>query len=285
MPYTMMKLIDPTFLLLRRKAATFLLLGGLSTAGWADDTSYQDHPASPLAKPGWELTAHDEFDGPELDDSLWIDEYFPGRFGKDTKVDARYYFKDGKIHLHAGGEKNWLKNSKHHVISSIQTYNCNKLHKWYKNWAPTVDKFTQLYGYYEVRAKHVGPSHHIAFWVLQAKPGGAEIDITEDKMKADPSWHAWDAEAPWPAKRKVVRSYDDITTEEQRATTFNLYALEVFEGGARILHNDQVVEEYEVDWKAHGEVPLMFFLGIYGEDLEEKQEYVVDYFRAYQKKG
>ena len=267
-----------------RLALGSLCLLAAGSAATAGETAYEDFPASPLERPGWEITVHDEFDGPELNEDIWIDEYFPGRFGKDTKVDARYYFKDGKIHLHAGGEKNWLKNDKHHVISSIQTYNCNKLHKWYKNWAPTVDKFTQLYGYYEIRAKHVGPSHHVAFWVLQAKEKGAEIDITEDKMKVDPSWHSWGSEVPWPAERKKVRSCDDVTTPEQRATTFNLYALWVFEGGARIYHNNQLIEEYKVDWKAHGEVPLMFFLGIYGEDLDEKQEYVIDYFRAYQKK-
>lgn len=251
--------------------------------GLAGETaSYQDFPASPLEKPGWEIVVHDEFDGPELNEDLWIPEYFPGRFGNDYVVDARYYFKDGKLHLHANGEQNFPK--KHHVVSSIQTYNCHKLHKWYKNWTPTVDKFTQLYGYYEVRAKHVGPSHHVAFWVLQAKESGAEIDITEDTMKVDPSWHSWGSEVPWPAERKQIRSCDDVTTEEQRATTFNLYALEVFEEGARIYHNNQLIEETKVDWKAHGEVPLMFFLGIYGEPVEDKQEYVIDYFRAYRKK-
>lgn len=249
----------------------------------ADAKTYTDFPASPLEKPGWELVVHDEFDGPELNEELWIPEYMPGRFGNQDPpaLKARYYFKDGKIHLSANGEKNFPK--KHHTVSSLQTYNCNKLHKWYANWAPTVDKFTQLYGYYEVRAKHVGPSHHVAFWALQAKPGGAEIDITEDRHKVDPSWHSWGAEG-WPAERTKVQSHDDITTPEQRATTFNLYALEVTKDGARIYHNNELVEEAKVDWKAHDETPLMFFLSIYGEDRPEAQEYVIDYFRSYKKK-
>jgi len=250
----------------------------------ADTSAYKDFPASPLERPGWELTVHDEFDGPDLNEDIWIPEYFPGRFGnaEENRCMARYTFKDGKIHLSANGERNFPK--KHWVVSSIQTYNCNKLHKWYKKWAPTVDKFTQLYGYYEIRAKHVGNPHHIAFWALQAKKKGAEIDITEDKMKVDPSWHGWGVEG-WPAERKKIQSYNDITTGEQRATTFNLYALEVTREGTRIYHNNQLVEETKVDWKAHGEVPLMFFLSIYGHNkpAEERQEYVIDYFRAYQK--
>jgi len=247
----------------------------------AEATTYEDYPASPLEKPGWQLVVNDEFDGPALNEELWIPEYFPGRFGHEP-VKARYYFKDGKLHLHANGERNFKK--KHHVVSSIQTYNCKNLHKWYHGHAPTVDKFTQLYGWYEIRAKHVGPSHHIAFWALQAKPRGAEIDVTEDKHKVDPSWHAWDAKAPWPAERKKVRSYNDITTREQRATTFNLYALEVTRDGARIYHNNELVEETQVDWKAHGQTPLMFFLSIYGNGGPEPQEYVIDYFRAYKAK-
>jgi hypothetical protein len=216
---------------------------------------------------------------------MWIPEYFPGRFGnsEDERCMARYYFKDGKIHLTAEGERNFRK--KHWVVSSIQTYNRKSLHKWYKSNTPTVDKFTQLYGYYEIRAKHVGDPHHVAFWALQAKEKGAEIDITEDGHKSDPSWHAWGKEG-WPAERKKVQSYNDVTTAEQRSTTFNLYALEVTEEGTRIYHNNELIEETKVDWKAHGEVPLMFFLSIYGHNrpAEDRQEYVVDYFRAYEKK-
>jgi hypothetical protein len=246
-------------------------------------------PLNPLEKPGWNLVAHDEFDGPELDESLWIPEYFPGRF--EIPKPAAYYFKDGAIHI-AVNDPTVERLGEYQSVSSIQTFNCHNLHHTYalsSEAVPTIDKFTQLYGWYEVRAKHVGPMHHIAFWMLEAQAGGSEIDVIEGPSWPMPNWHQWANPHEFPEERKIISGYDKITTKEQRATEFHLYALEVFPEGARIYHDNQLIEEGKVDWKKRGEVPLMFFLGIYGshdpEDRNEKQEYVVDYFRAYEREA
>ena len=244
-----------------------------------------DFPANPLQKPGWTLVVNDEFDGPELNEELWIPEYFPGRFA--TPHRAFYYFENGAIHLYAN-DPSARRFGDYQSVSSLQTFNSHNLHKQYGSDpkdVPTTDNFTQLYGWYEIRAKHVGPMHHIAYWALEARPGGSEIDVTEDPTWVGPNWHAWDSETQFPSRRNRVSSYNEITSREQRASGFHLYALEVFPGGARIYHDNALIEEAEVDWKERGETPLMFILGIYGaqnEDLfDQEQEYVIDYFRAY----
>jgi beta-glucanase (GH16 family) len=242
-------------------------------------------PSNPLKKAGWTLVVNDEFDGPKLNDKLWIPEYFPDRF--KTPARAFYYFKDGAIHLSAS-DPAAKRFGKYQSVSSLQTFNCHNLHKKYASKpedVQTTNKFTQLYGWYEIRAKHVGPMHHVAFWMLEAKIGGSEIDVIEGPAWPVPNWHKWASPHAFPNKRERVSSYDKITTKKQRATAFHLYALEVFPEGARIYHDNQLIEEAEIDWKKRGETPLMFFLGIYGSQSEEhfnqKQEYVVDYFREY----
>lgn len=224
-----------------------------------------DFPPNPLEKPGWTLVCHDEFDGASLNDSLWIPEYFPGRF--ETPWTAKYEVKDGLLLLSGG--------------PGIQTYNCHNLHKEYLNppeKVPTVYKFTQLYGYYEIRARNSMTAHHIAFWVLEAKPNGGEVDITEDEGYGGPNWHIH----VYNEDRRIYKHYDDITTHKQRCEGFHLYAIEIHEKGIRIYHDNQLLEEANVDWKARGEVPLAFLLGIY-DNPEGGQAYAVDYFRAYRR--
>lgn len=225
-------------------------------------------PSNTLKKEGWVLVINDEFDGSELNESIWIPEYFPGRF--KTPVKANYDIKNGKLHIYGG---------------SIQTFNTHNLHKKYESTnfeVETVNKFTQLYGYYEIRAKHSDTAHHIAFWALEAKAAGSEIDITEDQAWVGPNWHKWGSPHPFPEKRNVIKRYDSITTKEQRASEFHLYALEVYPNGARIYHDNILIEEVEINWKKRKEVPLMFLLGIY-ENRNGGKPYVIDYFRAYKR--
>lgn len=247
----------------------------------------QNFAANPLTKPGWDLVVNDEFNGTNLNENLWIPDYFPGRF--NTPFKAYYYFKDGAIHLNVNdpeieyGPSGWW-------ISSLQTFSCYNLitggYDSPEKDVPTINKFTQLYGWYEIRAMQPGPMHHIAFWMFEARPLGNEIDVTEDPEWPGPNWHTWSGgEEIWP--NSSTNAYDAITTPEERANYFHLYALEVFPGGARIYHDNQLIQESEVDWKARGEMPLMFFLSIYGSKSEEDrnvtQEYIIDYFRAYKR--
>jgi hypothetical protein len=267
--------------------ATFAMLG-ICLANEPSDIP-QGCPPNPLKMAGWTLVFNDEFNGPKLNENIWIPEYFPGR--SKTQWRAFYYFKDGAIHLSANdpGAKRF---GKYQSVSSLQTFNCHDLHKKYASKhedVQTMNKFTQLYGWYEIRAKHVGPMHHVAFWMLEAKPGGNEIDVTEDPTWPGPNWHKWASKTPFPKKRRKINGgYNEVTTKSQRASGFHIYALEIFPGGARIYHDNTLIEEAEVDWMERGETPLMFFLGIYGSESEEhfnqKQEYVVDYFRAYKRK-
>ncbi|NQU21904.1 MAG: glycoside hydrolase family 16 protein [Candidatus Nealsonbacteria bacterium] len=283
------------FLTIAIWSANILLSTHLSFAGTPQKPNITEpsdnpkgFPENPIKKVGWDLVANDEFDGPKLNEELWIPDYLPGRYV--PPYPPHYYFTNGAMHLTVNHPEARISNSGYQSVSSIQTYNCYNLHLDYSKSkpedVPTINKFTQLYGWYEIRAKHVGPMHHVAFWALEARPKGSEIDITEDPASPAPNWHHWGS-PPFPAKRKRVKSYDAITTKKQRATEFHIYALEVHHDGARIYHDNQLVEEVTMDWKQRGETPLMFILGIYGskrkEDHDKKQEYVIDYFRAYRK--
>lgn len=231
-------------------------------------TSNDGFPPNKIKKEGWRLVLNEEFESTILNDSIWISEYFPGRF--KTPIKANYLIKDGYLHLYEG---------------SIQTFNTHNLHKQYYHLAKevsTIEKFTQLYGYFEIRAKHSNTAHHVAFWALEAKNGGSEIDIIEDPAWVGPNWHKWSSKRPFPEGRKIVKKYDSITTKEQRASEFQLYALEVHPTGAKVYHNNILLEEVDIDWKKRGETPLMFLLSIY-ENKKNGQPYIIDYFRAYKK--
>lgn len=246
-----------------------------------------DFPANPLEKPGWKLVVHDEFSGPELNSTLWISEYFPGRFYK--KYRARYYFENGAIHLHVNG-KDVEPFQSYQGVSSLQSYNCFNLHKTYASEpfnVQTENRFSSLYGWYEIRAKYRGPVHHVAFWMLEARENGSEIDVFEGPAWPGPHWHKWKWNGPFPKKCKRVQTYNDISTAKQRSTGFHIYALELYPNGARVYHDNQLIEQVQINWKERGEIPFMFFLSLYGsknvEDKEKIQEYIIDYFRAYRK--
>ena len=93
---------------------------------------------------------------------------------------------------------------------------------------------SQLCGYYEIRAKNSLTAHHIAYWLLEAKAGGGEIDVTEDKGWGGPNYPSM------PGVRHVYTHYDDVTTHEERCATFHLYAIEIYEGGLRIYHDNDI---------------------------------------------
>lgn len=215
----------------------------------------------------YRLSLEDNFEGSNLNMSLWIDEYFPGRL--KSSMPARYKIKNGYLYLYSSG---------------IQTHNQHNLHKVYSSPSESVpvdDRFSQLYGYYEIRAKVSETSHHVAFWALETKAFGNEIDVFEGPAWPKANFRVWDENEKVFLKNQVrFRSYNDITSPELRALEFNTYGLQIYSDGARIYHNGKLLEESIIDWKNRGEIPLMFLLSVYGNPQNGKP-FVVDYFKVY----
>src|SRR5439155_20646536 len=145
-------------------------------------------PSSSLDKPGWTLTFHDEFDGPQLDLNKWIPRYR----GMEA-LPANYVIQDGILHLRMdrdlpgprspGGKDR---------VTGIETRRSRR-------------PFAQQYGLFELRARCCkGSGIQSAWWLspmdsdyfrikseggMRASPREAtEIDIFEQQGK-EPQWN------------------------------------------------------------------------------------------------
>jgi beta-glucanase (GH16 family) len=117
-------------------------------------------------KKGWRLTFHDEFDGGKLDAAKWTDRYWHGRTHSNNEqqyyAPDGYEVKDGRLRLKA--EKRAM-GGMPYTSGMIASH----------------DKFSQQYGWFEIRAKFPkGKGFWPAFWLLPAtKEWPPEIDILE----------------------------------------------------------------------------------------------------------
>jgi beta-glucanase (GH16 family) len=168
-------------------------------------------PGSRLApKPGWELVFHDEFDGTELDRAKWNDQYWHGRTHSNNEL--QYYAPDG---YEVRGGRLRLKGEKRQMGGREYT----------SGMITSLGKFSQTYGYFEMRAKFPkGKGFWPAFWLLPAtKQWPPEIDILEilghEPHKVYFSTHWRDAE-------RRHRSKTDSFTGPDLCADFHLFAVE-----------------------------------------------------------
>jgi beta-glucanase (GH16 family) len=126
------------------------------------------HPKPlPWAKPGWNLTFHDEFAESVLDRRYWAD---CGAHGERTHGDdeQEYYAPDGYTLsggcLHLNAERR-AEGGKPYTSAMIQSYG----------------HFAQVYGWFEIRAKFpAGKGMWPAFWLLpETGAWPPEIDVLE----------------------------------------------------------------------------------------------------------
>lgn len=258
-------------------------------------------PDFEVEKPGWVLTFHDEFDGPELDTAKWH------TFYRDSK--AIYVIKEGILHLRidktlpkAGANKQ--------RVSSIQTVaGRNVWPKVGKEW-PGGRPFSQRYGWFEIRARCCkGSGRCSAFWMMPVEPrylklkedGGIrkspneamELDIFEQLGREPMSNHF---------TVHFGRSYEEGHRQESNAREFtfdhskdfHIYALEWTHknliwhvDGKEVARSDKAPQR-----------PFFIFLGVYEMMpgvkgwpgmLEPNPSYPcdfeVDYIRVYQRTG
>ena len=278
---------------MRHERIIAMVLVGLTMAGRMPAAGAEDRPVdfppNPLEKPGWVLAAHDEFDGPELNTELWIPYYAEHRTTRE-RATARYELRDGHLVLRIDKDQPAYKidaprNAAQMKVSSVQTARgSNKVR-------PTDIKFTQQYGYFEIRARtYQKPGYCVAFWTLGAgeEPGqNAEIDIFEQaghfKQGGDTLnlYSQDDTKLP-----KTTRVTHNLGFDPMAG--FNIYAMEWDEKAIRKFVNNKLVAEIP-----HSpSYPMFFFLSIYenpgwtgkadtSSDSGYPKEFVIDYFRAY----
>ena len=131
---------------------------------------------NPIAKPGWRLVLHDEFDGPELDTNLWMTGFPWGRCSEiafNTEAD-NISFNDGALHLTARREE---------VNGFCFAWDADgNFTPYYRDFEYTTGMVYSVrafkYGYFECRFRvPPGKGFNSAFWLYG--PESAEADIFE----------------------------------------------------------------------------------------------------------
>lgn len=258
-------------------------------------SSSTDFPANPIEKEGWELTVHDEFDGPTLDESLWIPYYLRQRTS-DAQALAEYEFRDGCIVLQISENK--IPYSSTNRISSLQTAEGSNFHKEGSREIEGKVNFAQKYGYFEIRAKtQIGSGHLCAFWMVgstQNPTENGEVDIFEQPGNAGHNallfnLYKWNDPAltlPVDSRgwRNRLRTSNDLTT------TFNIYGLEWNENEMKLYLNNELVNVIPKSPAYEMAVLLSLYemdgdwVGDLDHTIDFPKEFAIDYFRAYKKK-
>ena len=264
--------------------STIMSLATLGIGNAADTSSAaRDFPPNPIERHGWCLVAHDEFDGKDggkLNPALWIDGYFPGRFGDDyksPKMQSNYEFRsEGDtrfivLKTLAERPKAW--------VAGIATFNTANWHKRYENEKiATIERFSSKYGYFEVRSRHpvAITGKDAAWWILDTHAGGEEIDVYEDSAYGGPNFHL---KGIGPVINSKGEDYP--VTKEKGDIAWRVYGMEIHETGIRFFLNNQLIHERQADWSNIGAWAHIFSL--YVRNSMTNNEYHIDYFRAYRK--
>ena len=258
---------------------SLLLLAGITAASAAD------FPPNPLEKPGWMLDAHDEFDGPLLNTNFWSPYYLESRTEKERAA-AHYEFRQGTLVLYVdGNSKGYFKDGAEVMtVSGIQTGDRTRLHKDsdpVHHEIPVKMNYTPLYGYFEMRAK-LPPGAQAAFWTVGTKDTPAhagEIDIFES-IKNKPKrlkyvLHTW-------GDKSLAYQHQEPELDFDSTQEFHVYALEWKEQECVLFIDNRRV----MSMPQAPNYPGIFLLTLYGNTRDSsKQEFIIDYFRAYKRKG
>ena len=254
----------------------------------------KDVPANPLKKPGWKLDFHDEFDGPELNDKVWLPYYLPHLTTRERAA-ADYEFRDDAIVIkiekdHPVYRDTWPNKKKGHMlVSSIQTFEKDGLHAKLKDGhhEPVFDGYTTKYGYFEIRAKIPGGSGgHMAWWMVwcQDKPNqNAEIDIVENPFHITANMyvniHAWNDPSIRKEEIRTPLGFDI-------ADTWHVYGFQWDRTGMKF-YVDNILMGKSSNSPAYRMATILGFYRNCGWDGPNDgiypKELAVDYFRVYKK--
>ena len=290
-------------------AAAAVIAGAVGTMPIppASAASTGDFPGNPLNKPGYYLTASDEFNvsGATLTPELWNTKYLP--HWSSVSNEARYAISNGALDLRIdkdtpAWDPAYDGNTK---ISGIQTAQRDGLHKWNANYPginhhePTNMQHIQRYGYFEIRAKVAkGGGLHSAWWMVGAQqdtvPGNgatkqnSEVDIFEtlgrDTTKGLFNWHKWNDPAGG-EKSTTFGNGSDLSA------AYHVYGFEWTPTQMKLYLDNTLVQTIQ----GSPNYPMLTLLGIYEKtdpgswtgpfdpSIPYPKNFSIDYFRAYQK--
>lgn len=175
--------------------------GTLQVSSIVADMPGPDQPAwlgqKPPVEGDWTQTFDDEFDGNSIDLKKW-NIYTAGTFhiGKDNHYSKNNVMvKDGKVVLRIDKNRGHHDDDPHAEINDLAT-----------GYLDTLGKWTQRYGYFEIKLKlPTIPNMFPAFWLMPdrgiavpdihqrtgTKEGGMEFDIMETQSIWGPWRHDW----------------------------------------------------------------------------------------------
>jgi beta-glucanase (GH16 family) len=263
-----------------------------------------DTPPNPISKPGYFLTANDEFNvaGATLTPALWNAKYLQHWTTVDTS--ARYNISGGNLDLRIDPDTPPWDPAKDGDtrISSIQTAERNWLHNWagytsIANPQPTTAQHVQKYGYFEIRARtQRGGGIHSAWWMIGAQQDvvngsgsqqTAEVDIFEN-VGRDPA----------NPLVNLLRWSDPNLSQDtgvynlgfNAADAYHVYGFEWTPNDMKFYADGRLIKTFNQSPR----YPMLTLLGIYEKrvngwtgpfdpSIPYPKVFSIDYFRAYQK--
>lgn len=259
-----------------------------------------DAPASSLAKPGYVLDWHDEFDGAALDATKWLPFYLP-QWSSCEQSRPNYLLRDSCLVLRITAQQQpWCPEFDGSIkVSSLQTglfagpvgskqgqlqFSPNLV---VREAQTNVRLYTPQYGLVECRARcSATPGVHVSLWMIgyeEIPAESGEIAVFEvfGKDQTPTSAVICSGVHPWgdPALREEF--YQDRLPLD--ATGFHRYAVEWTPRHIDFFVDDQLLRRIA---QSPG-YPLQLMLSIFerpGGDrrVSYPHEFVVDYVRVYQ---
>jgi hypothetical protein len=267
-----------------------------------------DFPPNPLEKPGYRLDFHDEFEGPELDQAKWLACYLP-QWSSRVRSAPRFALRNNTLVLQiAEDQQPWCPEfDGPNRCSSLQTGvfsgpagSSAGQHRFsplcvVREQQANKCTYTPQYGFFELRARGVStPLNMVTLWMIgyeDAPERSGEIAIMEIRgagVTPEGSRIGYGVH-PWfdPALRDEF--FEELLPID--ATRFHIYAVDWTPGQIDFYIDNQKIRTTDQS----PAYPMQFMLGIYEfpggaaqaelppEQAAYPKEFVIDYFRAYQR--
>lgn len=262
-----------------------------------------------MEKPGWELTFHDEFDRPVLNDMYWYAAYRSGRKDSFRRLgipsrwhdhNAHYVFEDGVLKLRIAENMPYRPDKSQPCVSCLTTSD-HRFGADGKNYQ-VMEKFAQKHGWFEIRCRVPrGEGLLSAFWLHQSDPtkqeytpegrrrdlsaGPVEIDIIEQQGRyMNDRESKIDLNIHFTEKGHFLRPVPmDLSAD------FHIYAVDWQEGRIDWYMDGERLESYRGPTppeKMFILVALFQYSGWIGNidpDMPYPRDLEIDYIRAYRR--
>ena len=225
---------------------------------------------------GWQLTFDDEFDGPALDATKWVPHYnYTAIINHELQayIPDAFSFSDGILHITAKHEPGVQGGHTQQYTSGAMT---------------TFGKFSQMYGYFEVRCKlpH-GKGFWPAFWLLSdSNQWPPEIDIFENIGMEDHTLHFTNH---WKGPDGKNRGKGQQTDGPDYTADFHTIAVD-WEPDAIVWYVDDVEQCRVAEHIAREKMYMLLNLAVGGDWPKSPDaatpfpsSYDIDYVRVYQR--